>query len=50
MSNAERRFAEAERLGFTTVIAPARAPEGPSGLRVVRVGDLADAMRAAGLA
>lgn len=50
VSNAERRFAEAERLGFTTVLAPARAPEGPSGLRVVRVGDLADAMRAAGLA
>ena len=50
VSNAERRFAEAARLGFTTVIAPERTPDGPDSLRVVRVGHLADALGAAGLA
>jgi DNA repair protein RadA/Sms len=50
VSNAGRRFAEAARLGFTTVIAPERTPDGPPSLRIVRVGHLADALRAAGLA
>jgi DNA repair protein RadA/Sms len=50
VSNAERRFAEAARLGFTTVIAPERAPDGPASLHVARVGDLAEALRVVGLA
>ncbi len=44
-----RRLAEAARLGFTEAIVPASAPEGPAGLRLRRVGSLAEAIAAAGL-
>ncbi len=44
-----RRLSEAARLGFTEAIVPASAPEGPAGLRLHRVGSLAEAIGAAGL-
>jgi len=44
-----RRLSEAARLGFTEAIVPASAPEGPVGLRLHRVGSLAEAIRTAGL-
>jgi DNA repair protein RadA/Sms len=44
-----RRLAEAHRLGFTEAIVPSSAPDGPSGLRLRRVGSLAEAIDAADL-
>ena len=44
-----RRLAEAARLGFARALVPATAPDGPSGFRVIRVGTLPEALRAAGL-
>ena len=49
VSHPERRLAEAARLGFTHVIAPARTPDGPTGLQVLRVGDINEALIVAGL-
>jgi DNA repair protein RadA/Sms len=49
VSQTARRLAEAERLGFVEAIVPASAPEGPPGLRLRRVGSLADAIDAAGI-
>lgn len=45
-----RRLAEAARLGFTEALVPASAPEAPAGLRLRRVGSLAEALDAVGLA
>jgi DNA repair protein RadA/Sms len=50
VSHPERRLAEAARLGFTHVVAPARTPEGPAGLQVIRVGDIREALLVTGLA
>ena len=44
-----RRLAEAARLGFARALVPSTAPDGPSGFRVIRVGTLPEALRAAGL-
>ena len=45
-----RRLAEASRLGFRRVIAPTNTPDPESGtLRVMRVGSLPEALRAAGV-
>ena len=44
-----RRLAEASRLGFGRALVPATAPDGPPGLRVIRVSTLPEALRAAGL-
>ncbi|MGA1034028.1 MAG: DNA repair protein RadA [Ilumatobacteraceae bacterium] len=49
VSHPERRLAEAARLGFTHVVAPARTPEGPAGLQVIRVGDIREALLVTGL-
>jgi DNA repair protein RadA/Sms len=41
-----RRIEEAGRLGFTKVVVPMSAPDGPPGVELVRVGTVFDAMRA----
>lgn len=40
----ERRLAEAHRLGFREAIVPTSAAEGPAGMRLIRVGTIADAV------
>jgi DNA repair protein RadA/Sms len=44
-----RRLVEAARLGFRRALVPSSAPNGVDGIEVVRVGDLVDAVAAAGL-
>ncbi|HEX3947545.1 MAG TPA: DNA repair protein RadA [Acidimicrobiales bacterium] len=44
---AERRLAEAGRLGFTVALVPVSTPDAPGGPRLVRVGTVADAVAAA---
>ena len=44
-----RRLAEAARLGFTTAVVPASAPDPPPGIRAIRAATLAEAMRRVGL-
>ncbi len=41
---AERRLHEAFRLGFRTAVVPRSVPDGPTGLRLVRVDDLPSAL------
>ena len=43
------RLAEASRLGFTTAVVPASAPDGPPGMQLLRVHSLLEAARAVGL-
>jgi DNA repair protein RadA/Sms len=49
VAHTARRLAEAARLGFDEAIVPISAPDAPRGLRLHRVGSLADAIDAAGL-
>jgi DNA repair protein RadA/Sms len=49
VGNTSRRLAEAARLGFTTALVPASAPEPPAGMHVLRARTLGEAVRAAGL-
>ena len=49
VSQADRRLAEAARLGFRRALVPRLAPDPPAGVDVVRAGTLADAVAAAGL-
>ncbi len=44
-----RRLAEAARLGFTEAVVPLSAPECPGGMRLHRVGSLAEAIAAVGI-
>jgi len=44
---ADRRLAEAARLGFGRAVVPARTPPGPPGMDVLAVGSLAEAVAAA---
>ena len=44
-----RRLAEAGRLGFTTAVVPASAPDPPAGVRAIRAATLTEAMRRVGL-
>lgn len=50
VSHADRRLAEAARLGFTQALVPAHAPEPPAGMTAVRVGTLVEAVFAVGIA
>ena len=45
----DRRFAEAYRLGFKRVIAPLRSPDPVDAIELIRVGDVGEALQAAGL-
>ena len=45
----DRRFAEAHRLGFKRVIAPLRSPDPADSIELIRVGDVGEALRVAGL-
>ena len=45
----DRRLAETARLGFSTALVPASAPDPPAGLGVARVRSLVDALVVAGL-
>jgi len=47
--HAQRRLAEAARLGFRRAIVPANSPDGVEGIRLVRVSTITEAMLAAGL-
>jgi DNA repair protein RadA/Sms len=49
VSQTQRRLSEAVRLGFRTAIVPASAPPSSTGLRLLRVHTLAEALRAAGM-
>lgn len=49
VGNTSRRLAEAARLGFTTALVPASAPEPPPGMNILRARTLGEAVRAAGL-
>jgi len=44
-----RRLAEAARLGFTTAVVPASAPDPPPGVRAIRAATLTDAIGRVGL-
>jgi len=44
--HAERRLAEAARLGFRRALVPNSAPDGPEGLELVRVGDVRQLLHA----
>ncbi|CAN5564205.1 DNA repair protein RadA [soil metagenome] len=44
-----RRLAEAARLGFARAVLPASAPDPPAGIKVLRVGTLAEAVARLGL-
>lgn len=46
---ADRRLAEAARLGFTRAIVPLHAPDPPAGMTAIRVGTLVEAMFAIGI-
>ena len=46
---ADRRLAEAARLGFTRAIVPMHAPDPPAGMTAVRVGTLVEAAFAVGI-
>ncbi len=46
----DRRLQEAHRLGFRRAIVPSSAPDGPLGLRLVRVSTLGEALAAVNLA
>jgi DNA repair protein RadA/Sms len=50
VSQTDRRLAEAARLGFRRALLPRLAPEPPDGIAAIRVGTLAEAIDAAGLA
>ena len=50
VAHTPRRLSEAARLGFTSAVVPASAPDGPAGLRLVRVSTLAEAIEASGMA
>jgi len=45
-----QRLAEAARLGFTAAVVPASSPDGPRGMRLMKVHSLLEAARAVGLA
>lgn len=49
VAHAPRRLAEAARMGFTRAIVPANSPSDTSGIQVVRVGTVTEALVAAGL-
>lgn len=49
VAQADRRLAEAARLGFARALVPQNAPEPPSGLVGIRVATVRDAVRAVGL-
>jgi DNA repair protein RadA/Sms len=49
VAHTARRLAEAHRLGFRHAVVPASCPEGPAGMRLERVGTLAEALVATGL-
>ncbi|MFV1991865.1 MAG: DNA repair protein RadA, partial [Acidimicrobiales bacterium] len=49
VGQAERRLAEASRLGFTTAIVPTSGPNEISGMKLIKVGTLKEAIAAAGL-
>jgi DNA repair protein RadA/Sms len=49
VAHAERRLAEAARMGFTRAIVPANSPSSSSGIALTRVGSVAEALAAAGL-
>ncbi len=49
VSQTSRRLAEAARLGFTTAVVPASAPDPPPGVTLLRATTLADAARRAGV-
>jgi len=44
-----QRLAEAARLGFTTAVVPASSPDGPPGMKLIKVHSLLEAARAMGL-
>jgi DNA repair protein RadA/Sms len=46
VAHTARRLAEAARLGFDEAVVPSSAPDAPAGLRLHRVGSLADAIDA----
>jgi DNA repair protein RadA/Sms len=48
VAHTARRLAEAARLGFGTAVVPESAPDGPAGMRLVRVRTLADAIDVVG--
>ena len=50
VSHCDRRLAEAARLGFTRALVPRLAPDPPAGITAIRVGTLADAIAAIGIA
>ena len=49
VAHIERRLQEAARLGFTTAVVPASITDAPTGLTLVRVGDVEAAIRALGI-
>ncbi len=50
VAHAERRLAEAARMGFTRALVPLNSPQVECGITIVRVGSVGEAFAAAGLA
>lgn len=49
VSDIDRRFAEASRMGFGSVVAPGRSPEPPADLSIVRASTLAETLKRTGI-
>jgi DNA repair protein RadA/Sms len=49
VGSAQRRLAEAARLGFRRALVPASAPAGPAGMELIRVPTLVEALRLSGV-
>jgi DNA repair protein RadA/Sms len=49
VAHLSRRLAEAARLGFKRALVPMSAPDGPSGLQMIRVSSLREALLAVGI-
>ena len=49
VSQTSRRLAEAARMGFTTAVVPASAPDPPPGITLLRAANLAEAARRTGV-
>ena len=49
VAHVARRLQEAARLGFTTAVVPASVTDGPSGLQLIKVTDIASAVRSLGI-
>ena len=49
VSDIARRLSEADRMGFVTVVVPARSPEVPARMKLLRAATISEALERTGL-